>query len=156
MRLLIVAVGERMPGWVDEAFDEYARRMPRKARVELVEVRPERRGGTRTPTQCMTAEAARIQVAIPAQSGRVVLDEHGRDLSTVQLANHLGRWLGEGRDLAFVIGGPDGLAPDIKASADLQIRLSSLTLPHGLVRVLLAEQLYRAVSILDNHPYHRA
>ena len=145
-----------MPGWVDEAFDEYARRMPHKARGELIEVRPERRGATRTPAQCMAAEAARIHAAIPAHSGRIVLDEHGRDLSTVQLTDRLDRWLGEGRDLAFVIGGPDGLAPDIKASADVQIRLSSLTLPHGLVRVLLAEQLYRAVSILDNHPYHRA
>ena len=155
MRLLIVAVGERMPGWVDEAFAEYARRMPRKARIELVEVRPERRGGTRTPAQCMAAEADRIRAAIPAQSRLIVLDERGMDVTTVQLSRHLGRWLEEGREPAFVIGGPDGLAPELKEAAESQLRLSALTLPHGLVRVLLAEQLYRAVSILDNHPYHR-
>lgn len=145
-----------MPDWVDEAFEEYARRMPHKAKVELVEVRPERRGGTRTALQCMTAEATRLQAAIPAQSRRIILDERGRDLNTVQLSDAVGRWLGDGRDVAFIIGGPDGLAPALKETADMQWRLSSLTLPHGLVRVLLAEQLYRAVSILDNHPYHRA
>ena len=155
MRLLIVAVGERVPGWVDEAFADYSRRMPRKARIELIEIRPERRGGSRTPAQCMRAEAARIEAALPPQARRIVLDERGADFTTARLAESLGRWLGKGRDLAFIIGGADGLDPALKSTAELQLRLSSLTLPHALVRVLLAEQLYRAVSILDNHPYHR-
>ncbi len=145
-----------MPAWVDAAFEDYARRMPRKARIELIEVRPERRGATRTATQCMAAEAARIEAAIPSGCRRIVLDERGRDLDTRQLAEAVGRWLGEGCDQAFIIGGADGLAPELKAGAALQLRLSSLTLPHSLARVLLAEQLYRALSILDNHPYHRA
>lgn len=155
MRLLIIAVGERMPGWVDTAFADYAKRMPRKARIELIEVRPERRIGGRTPAQCMAAEAARIEAALPAQCRRIVLDEHGRDLTSTALAARMEHWLGEGRDPAFIIGGPDGLDPALKATADEQLRLSSLTLPHALVRVLLAEQLYRVMSILDNHPYHR-
>lgn len=154
MRLLILAVGERMPGWVDEAFAEYAKRMPRKLRMELTPIRPERRTG-RTAEQCMTAEAARIEAALPAGSRKVVLDERGTDLRTVDLARMLERWQLESRDTAFLIGGPDGLAPELKQRADVQIRLSSLTLPHALCRVLLAEQLYRAASILDNHPYHR-
>lgn len=155
MRLIIVAVGERMPRWIDEGFHEYVRRMPRKARVHLVEIRPERRSGARSAAQCMQAEAGRIEAAIPASALRVVLDERGRDVRTADMAGALEGWLGEGRDVAFLIGGADGLDPTLKNTADLQWRLSSLTLPHGLVRVLLAEQLYRAVSILDNHPYHR-
>ena len=154
MRLLILAVGERMPGWVDEGFAEYAKRMPRKLRMELVTVKPERRSG-RTPEQCMAAEAARIEAALPAGARKVILDERGQDLRTVDLARMLERWQLEGGDTAFLIGGPDGLAPELKQRANSQIRLSSLTLPHALVRVLLAEQLYRAASILDNHPYHR-
>lgn len=154
MRLLILAVGERMPGWVDEAFAEYAKRMPRKLRMELVAVRPERRSG-RTPEQCMTAEAARIEAALPQGNRIVALDERGIDLRTVDLAHMIERWQLDGGDTVFLIGGPDGLAPELKQRANSQIRLSSLTLPHALVRVLLAEQLYRAASILDNHPYHR-
>ena len=145
-----------MPGWVDAAFADYAKRMPRKARIELIEVRPERRGGSRTPAQCMAAEAERIQAVLPPQCRRIVLDECGRDLTSAALAAQLDGWMREGREPALIIGGPDGLDPAFKAAADAQLRLSSLTLPHALVRVLLAEQLYRAVSILDNHPYHRA
>jgi 23S rRNA (pseudouridine1915-N3)-methyltransferase len=155
MRLLVAAVGDRMPRWVDEAFAEYARRFPRKARLELIEVRPERRGASRTVAQSLAAEAKRLADALPAGARRVVLDEGGLDLTTVQLAQRLAAWLAGGRDVAFVIGGPDGLDPAVKHSAELRLRLSSLTLPHALVRVLLAEQLYRALSILDNHPYHR-
>jgi 23S rRNA (pseudouridine1915-N3)-methyltransferase len=155
VRLLVAAVGERMPGWVDAAFADYARRFPRKARLALLEVRPERRGATRTPGQALAAEARRIDAALPAECLRVALDERGRDLTTVQLASLVDDWLGGGRDVGFLIGGPDGLDPGLKARADLQLRLSSLTLPHALVRVLLAEQLYRALMVLDNHPYHR-
>lgn len=155
MRLLVAAVGERMPGWVDAAFADYARRFPRKARLALVEVRPERRGATRTAGQALAAEARRIDAALPAACLRVALDERGRDLTTAQLARLVDGWLGSGRDVGFLIGGPDGLDPGLKAGADIQLRLSSLTLPHALVRVLLAEQLYRALMVLDNHPYHR-
>jgi 23S rRNA (pseudouridine1915-N3)-methyltransferase len=155
VRLLVVAVGERMPGWVDAAFADYARRFPRKAPLALVEVRPEKRGATRTPAQAMAAEAKRIDAALPAGCLRVALDERGRDLTTAQLARLLDGWLAAGRDVGFLIGGPDGLDAGLKARADLQLRLSSLTLPHALVRVLLAEQLYRALMVLDNHPYHR-
>jgi len=144
-----------MPGWVDEAFAEYARRFPRKAQLALAEIRPEKRGPTRIPAQAMAAEAKRIDAALPGGCLRVALDERGRDLTTAQLARLLDGWLAGGRDVGFLIGGPDGLDPGLKARADLQLRLSSLTLPHALVRVLLAEQLYRALTVLDNHPYHR-
>ena len=155
MRLLVVAVGERMPGWVDAAFAEYAQRFPRTARLELVQIRPEKRGPTRTAAQAMAGEAGRIEAALPPRCRRVALDERGRDLATPALARLVDGWLADGRDVAFLVGGPDGLAPGLKTGAELQLRLSSLTLPHALVRVLIAEQLYRALTILDNHPYHR-
>jgi 23S rRNA (pseudouridine1915-N3)-methyltransferase len=155
MKLLVVAVGARMPHWVDEGFADYARRFPRKARLALVEVRPEKRGPTRTAAQALAGEAKRIAAALPPGCRRVVLDERGRDVTTAALARLLEGWLGEGRDCAFLVGGPDGLDPGLKRPGDLQLRLSSLTLPHAIVRILLAEQLYRALSILDNHPYHR-
>ncbi len=155
MRLIVAAVGERMPGWVDEAFAEYAKRFPRKAHLELVEVRPEKRGATRTVAQALAAEAERLAARLPAGCRRVALDERGRELTTRELATLVGRWLADGRDVALLVGGPDGLDPALKAAAEVQLRLSSLTLPHALVRVLLAEQLYRALAILDNHPYHR-
>jgi 23S rRNA (pseudouridine1915-N3)-methyltransferase len=156
MRLIVAAVGDRMPRWVDEGFAEYARRFPPKARLELVAVRPEPRGATRTVAQALAAESRRLLARLPAGCRRAVLDERGRELTSVALARLIERWLAEGRDAAFLVGGPDGLDPALKASAEVQLRLSSLTLPHALVRVLLAEQLYRALAILDNHPYHRA
>lgn len=155
MKLLVVAVGERMPHWVDEGFADYARRFPRQARLALAEVRPEKRGPTRTVAQALAGEAKRIGAALPPGCRRVVLDERGRDLTTAALARLLEGWLGEGRDCAFLVGGPDGLDPGLKRAGDLTLRLSSLTLPHAIVRIVLAEQLYRALSILDNHPYHR-
>jgi 23S rRNA (pseudouridine1915-N3)-methyltransferase len=155
VKLVVVAVGERMPGWVDDAFADYARRFPRETPLSLVEIRPERRGATRTAAQAVAGEAKRIEAALPPGCYRVALDERGRDVTTLQLARLLEGWRAGGRDVALLIGGPDGLDPGLKAGADLQLRLSSLTLPHALVRVLLAEQLYRAASVLDNHPYHR-
>jgi len=155
MKLVVVAVGERMPRWVDEGFADYARRFPRKARLTLAEVRPEKRGPTRTVAQVLAGEARRIEAALPPGCRRVVLDERGRDVATPALARLLEGWLAEGRDLAFLVGGPDGLDPALKRPGDLALRLSSLTLPHAIVRIVLAEQLYRALSILDNHPYHR-
>jgi 23S rRNA (pseudouridine1915-N3)-methyltransferase len=156
MRLLVVAVGARMPGWIDEAFDEYAKRMPRGMKTELVEIRPEPRSSGKPAEQLMAAEAARLSRAVPRGALRVALDERGREITTPELARWLDARRQEGRDVAFLVGGADGLAPEVKRGADAVLRLSAMTLPHGLARVLLAEQLYRAAAILENHPYHRA
>ena len=156
MRLFILAVGHKMPGWIETAFTEYAKRMPPELRIELKEIKPEQRSQSRTAETVMAAEAQRIDAALPRGCRLVCLDERGQDLTTMRLAQSLTGWQQDGRDVAFVIGGADGLDPALKARADTLIRLSSLTLPHGMVRVLLAEQLYRAWSINANHPYHRA
>ena len=155
MRFLIVAVGDKLPAWADAAFSEYAKRMPRHARIELIPVRPEPRRGNRGAERCMAAEAARITAALPSGARRIVLDERGRDVTTRALAALVERWQSDGADRAFLIGGADGLDPALARGAEATLRLSALTLPHALARVLLAEQLYRAVSILGNHPYHR-
>ncbi len=155
MKLWVVAVGTRMPGWVDEAFNDYARRMPRDLRIELIEVRPEPRSGGKSTAQLLEAEGGRIGRAVPRGASRVALDERGRELGTAGFARWLTAQRRDGRDIAFLIGGADGLAPATKSGAELVLRLSAMTLPHGLARVLLAEQLYRASSILHNHPYHR-
>ncbi|AOJ69524.1 MULTISPECIES: 23S rRNA (pseudouridine(1915)-N(3))-methyltransferase RlmH [Burkholderia] len=156
MKLHIVAVGHKMPGWIATGFDEYAKRMPPELRIELREVKPELRSGSRTAESVMAAEKQRIEAALPKHARVVALDERGRDWTTMQLAQALPAWQQDGRDVAFVIGGADGLDPELKSRAELLLRVSSLTLPHGMVRVLLAEQLYRAWSITQNHPYHRA
>lgn len=155
MRLLVVAVGTRMPDWVAGRFAEYARRMPRATPLVLSEIKPEPRGAGRSAAQLCEAEATRIEAVLPTGCRRVMLDERGADVSTAALAQRLAAWRAEGRDVALVIGGPDGLAARLRASADETLRLSSLTLPHALARVVLAEALYRAASVLANHPYHR-
>ena len=155
MKLLIVAVGTRMPGWVEEAYGEFAKRMPRELPLHLVEVKAEPRTTGKPADALMAAEAQRIVATLPARCRRVVLDERGADVTTRQLAERLAGWMEQGDDVAIIIGGPDGLAQDLKAGADERLRLSSLTLPHAMVRVLLAEQLYRAMSLTKNHPYHR-
>jgi len=155
MKLWVVAVGVQMPRWVNEAFDEYAKRMPRALRIELVEVRPEPRSGGKPIAKLLEAEAARLSRAVPRDASRVALDERGRELSTAEFARWLEVQRRDARDTAFLIGGADGLAPATKSGAQLLLSLSAMTLPHGLARVLLAEQLYRASSILHNHPYHR-
>ncbi|ANQ86769.1 rRNA large subunit methyltransferase [Azoarcus olearius] len=155
MKLLVVAVGHRMPAWVDAGFDEFARRMPRELPLQLIEVKAEPRTSGKPVEAMMAAEAARIEAVLPPRCRRVVLDERGGDLTTVALARRLEAWQGEGEDVAFIVGGPDGLAPSLKASAAESLRLSSLTLPHALVRPLLAEALYRAWTVTRNHPYHR-
>lgn len=155
MRLIVAAVGTRMPGWVEEGWREFAKRLPRDCPLELVEVKAEPRTSGKTTAVMMAAEAERLRAALPARHRLVVLDEHGADLTTKQLAERLQKWMGEGDDVAFAIGGPDGLDPAFKAEAREKIRLSSLTLPHALVRPLLAEALYRAWSLLHHHPYHR-
>ncbi len=154
MRLTILAVGDKLPAWADSATAEYLKRMPREARVELVAVKPEKR--TSQPALTLKqAEAARILDKLPAGSRLVALDEHGRQVTTRELADLLARWLESGQDTCLVIGGADGLAPAILEKAESTLALSRLTLPHAFARVLLAEQLYRAVSLLNNHPYHR-
>ena len=156
MRLQVLAVGTRMPAWVDAAFSEYAKRMPRHLPLELVELRAEPRESGKPAEVLCRAEGARMAQALPQGCLKVALDEHGREFTTEAFSKWLERSSGEGRDIAFLIGGADGLSPEIRKAADLTLRLSAFTLPHGLARVVLAEQLYRAVSILQNHPYHRA
>ncbi|WP_459618073.1 23S rRNA (pseudouridine(1915)-N(3))-methyltransferase RlmH [Bordetella sp. 2513F-2] len=156
MKLIVAAVGTRMPGWVETAWDDYAKRLPPDCALELREIKPEPRTTGKTPAQMMAAEARRIEAALPAGALRLALDERGRDLTTAGLARQLEQWRGGGRDVAFLVGGPDGLDADLKHASDGQLRLSSLTLPHPMVRVLLAEQLYRAWAIMTGHPYHRA
>lgn len=155
MRLIVAAVGTRMPGWVAEGFEEFARRLPRDCPLDLVEVRAEPRSTGKTPAVMMSLEAERLLAALPPRCRRVVLDERGEDLSTRQLSERLAQWMREGDDVAFLVGGPDGLDPALKQGAHERIRLSSLTLPHALVRPLLAEALYRAWTLMNNHPYHR-
>jgi len=155
LKLYIVAVGNKAPAWVVDGYTEYAKRMPPEARVELIEVKPEPREAGKTPAQMMAAEARRILAAVSAGAKLVALDERGKDLSTRDLAARISTWQREGDDIALVIGGPDGLADEVKSRAVLLLRLSSLTLPHALVRVILAEALYRAVSLNQGHPYHR-
>ena len=155
MQLVIAAVGHRMPAWIEDGFGEYAKRMPPECRIHLKEIKPVERSGSRTAETVMAQERAKIEAAIPKGSRVIALDERGKDLTTVQLSQLLSQWRQDGRDVTFVIGGADGLDGGFKASADMLVRISSLTLPHGMVRVLLAEQLYRAWSITQILPYLR-
>ncbi|HCE08127.1 MAG TPA: 23S rRNA (pseudouridine(1915)-N(3))-methyltransferase RlmH [Oxalobacteraceae bacterium] len=155
MQLIIAAVGHKMPAWIEAGFSEYAKRMPSECRFHLKEIKPVERSASKTAETAMALERARIEAILPKGTRIIALDEHGRDLTTVQLSQLLTQWQQDGRDVTFVIGGADGLDAQFKARADQLIRVSSLTLPHGMVRVLLAEQLYRAWSITQNHPYHR-
>ena len=155
MKLVVAAVGHRMPSWVDDGFAEYAKRMPREMPIELLAVKAEPRTSGKPVEAMMAAEAERLRAALPAQCRRIVLDERGEDMTTVGLAKRMSDWAREGDDIAFVIGGPDGLDASFKKNAHETFRLSSLTLPHGMVRVILAEALYRAHTLLKGHPYHR-
>jgi len=154
MKLVIVAVGQRMPDWAQTAYDDYAKRFPPDCRVEIKTVKTEPRG-SKTLETLLSAERARIEAAIPKGARVVVLDERGSQLTTVALAQQLRQWQMGGDDVVLVIGGPDGLDPAFKANAQLRMRLSDMTLPHALARVILIEQLYRAWSVNANHPYHR-
>jgi 23S rRNA (pseudouridine1915-N3)-methyltransferase len=156
MQLAILAVGQRMPRWVDDAFGEYAKRLPPEMRIALTELKAEPRSASRDAARVMAIEAERITQALPRGARLVILDERGDALDTHALATRIEAWRGDGRDVAFVIGGADGLDPALKQRADERLRLSSLTLPHGLARVLLAEALYRAWTVTSGHPYHRA
>jgi len=154
MKLVVVAVGLRVPAWAQTAWDDYAKRFPPELRVELKPVKTEPRA-SRTLENLLAAERQRIEAAVPKGAHVVALDERGTAVSTVGLAGRLKAWQGQGGDVALVIGGPDGLEPAFRQAAHERMRLSDLTLPHAMVRVLLVEQLYRAWSINANHPYHR-
>lgn len=155
MKLLIVSVGHKMPDWITQGFNEYAKRMPREAKVDLLEIKPEPRTSGKTIEHIMQAEAQRILHALPASCMCIALDERGTAPTTRQLAAQMQDWMRAGQDVAFIIGGADGLHGTIKQKAQQLMALSALTLPHAFVRVLLAEQLYRAYSLMHNHPYHR-
>ncbi|MBI5429454.1 MAG: 23S rRNA (pseudouridine(1915)-N(3))-methyltransferase RlmH [Nitrosomonadales bacterium] len=155
MKLMIVSVGHKMPDWITAGFNEYAKRMPREAQIVLMEIKPEPRTTGKTTAQIMEAEAQRIFSALPQNCLRIALDERGAQPTTKQLSAQLEDWMQGGRDVAFIVGGADGLHDTVKQAAQQLLALSTLTLPHAFVRVLLAEQLYRAHSLMHNHPYHR-
>lgn len=153
--MTILAVGHKMPAWIQDGFDEYARRMPPEIRVELVELKPEERGAARDAARAKAAEGERILGALPKGATLLALDERGKAITTQGLSVMLSQWMRDAAQPAFAIGGADGHSDALRERADKLISLSALTLPHGLVRVVLAEQLYRAWSILARHPYHR-
>jgi 23S rRNA (pseudouridine1915-N3)-methyltransferase len=154
MNLRVVALGHRMPAWVTAGWDEYARRLPREFVLELVALKPESRESGKPVARLLAAEAVRIAAACKGAL-TVALDERGRAWTTRDLADRIARWRDDARDVAFVIGSADGLAEAVKRDAQAVVAMSAMTLPHALVRVLLAEQLYRATSLLAGHPYHR-
>jgi 23S rRNA (pseudouridine1915-N3)-methyltransferase len=154
MRLGILAVGHKLPDWVAQGCAEYIKRMPRELPLAVTEIKPEPRG-SKTREQLLAAEKTRLQAALQGFSRIVVLDERGTDLTTLKLAQRLEDWMRDGGDTAFIIGGADGIDESLKQQAHEMIRLSSLTLPHAMARLILCEQLYRALSVVRNHPYHR-
>lgn len=151
----MIAVGTRPPPWVREACADYTRRLGSRLKLTLVEIAPGQRSAGQSPRKAIEAESHRLMAALQQGEWVVALDERGTQMSTRELADWLGGRMREGSDLAFLIGGPDGLAAEVRARSDESMALSRLTLPHALARVVLAEQLYRAVSILNHHPYHR-
>jgi len=155
VKIRILAVGTRMPAWVDAGANDYLRRLPAQFRTAIEEIRPVRRSAG-AEARAVVEEGARILESLSRTDFAVALDVRGRSMSTEQLAQWLGERMRDGRDLAFIIGGADGLSQPCLARCELQWSLSPLTFPHGLVRVLLVEQLYRATSLLQGHPYHRA
>lgn len=156
LRVKLIAVGTRMPSWVKEGYAEYAERLPRECRLELIEIPVAERGKNADVARLRQAEGARILKSVRRDDRVIALDERGESLTTLQWAQVLREWMAGGRDAALLIGGPDGHAPEVLQRADRRWSLSKLTLPHALVRVLVAEQLYRAWSVTAGHPYHRA
>ena len=155
MKITVIAVGIRQPAWADSAIEDYVGRFPKEWNVVIKAVKPELRAGQST-SKIMQLEAERIRSAIPDHSLVIALDEHGKDLTTMDFSKKFRQWRDSGESVAFIIGGADGLDPEIKTKAHMLMRLSSMTLPHAMARVLLVEQIYRAYSILTNHHYHRA
>jgi 23S rRNA (pseudouridine1915-N3)-methyltransferase len=155
MRVKVIAVGARLPGWQQQGFQEYARRLPKECTMALTEIPAAVRTKSRPTQQAIRKESDRMLAAVANNDYVIALDQPGTRFSSEELAGRLDTWLGQGRDLAMLIGGADGLSDACRARAELRWSLSDLTLPHGLVRVLVAEQIYRAWSILRGHPYHR-
>lgn len=156
MRVHLLAVGIRMPDWVEAGFAEYAGRLPAECSLVLREIPPERRGKNADIERLRLKEGERLLAAVPKGARIIALDVTGRPWCTEQLAERLGAWMQDGRDVALLVGGPDGLSADCLAQAETRWSLSPLTFPHPLVRIVVAEQLYRAWSIIAGHPYHRA
>ena len=156
MQVHLIAVGTRMPAWVTTGYNEYARRMPRECSLKLIEIPLSKRRKTQSALKNRQEEGRAMLAAVPGQATLIALDVRGKAWSTESLSTRLQQWLQGGRDIALLVGGPDGLADECLARADLRWSLSPLTLPHALVRVLLAEQLYRAWTVIQGHPYHRA
>jgi len=155
MHIHILAVGQKMPAWVSTGYDEFIKRLPKEFTPQLKEIPPGRRSKNSDLKRAIEEESERILQAIPKDCLVVALDERGKSWTTRQLAEQMSDWTSSGRDVALVVGGPDGLSAEVKQRAELTWSLSALTLPHALVRVVLAEQLYRAWSLITNHPYHR-
>lgn len=155
MKVWLLTVSHKQPGWVLDGTADYERRLPREWSFRIVVVKPEARAGTTPTARVQSAEAQRLRAALPKGAIVVALDERGESWSSTDLAQRLARWQQQGRDLAFVAGGADGLLPELTAAADVRLSLSAMTLPHGLVRVVLVEQLWRAASLLRGHPYHK-
>ena len=155
MQLVVAAVGQRMPGWVQQAWTDYARRLPRELSLELREIPLAKRSRNAAVDRLRSAEGTALLAAIPAGYRTLALDERGREWTTQELAGRLEDWMREERGVGFLVGGPDGLSGECRERADDVWSLGRLTLPHPLVRVILAEQLYRAWTITRNHPYHR-
>lgn len=156
MRIHLLAVGKRMPQWVNAGFDDYARRLPPECRLQLTEIAPGRRGKGQDPLRAIADEGRHMRSLVRNGARVIALDERGEPWSSTELATRLEDWLAHAPDVCLLVGGPDGLAADCRASAHAAWSLSRLTLPHALVRIVVAEQIYRAWSILKNHPYHRA
>ena len=156
MRISLISVGQRMPAWVEQGFNEYAKRLPRDCALKLIELPAYKRTKNTVTNVAMQSEGEKILAAIPKNNVVVVLDERGATWSTLQLAEQMKKWALSGDDVSLVVGGADGLADAVKAKASKLWSLSALTLPHPLVRVIVAEQIYRAWSVMNHHPYHRA
>lgn len=155
MVIHFITVGQKMPKWVQDGYAEYAKRLPKSCALNLVELPMAQRGKTGSVDKYKAEEAKRILAAIPKGAKLIVLDEHGQQVTTKQLADKLEDWLGSGQDVALIVGGPDGLEKELIQQAEWKWGLSKLTMPHPMVRILVAEQIYRAYSVINNHPYHR-
>lgn len=155
MRIQIVAIGDRMPGWVQEGYNEYLKRIGAGLNVELVEISPEKRGKSSDIKRIMEKEADRMRQSISKNSYVVALVKEGKAWSTEKLADNIAGWQQDGTNISILIGGPEGMTPELLQQADARISFSAMTFPHPIVRIILAEQLYRAYSILNNHPYHK-
>jgi len=155
MKIYIIAVGHKMPGWIEQGFNEYIKRLPREISFHLIEIKPEKRSTGKTIEQLLLIESERILAMLPEVCRMIVLDEKGHQCTTIEFSGIIQQWMLESTAIAFIIGSADGLHQRIKDNAHKLMALSKLTLPHAMVRILLAEQLYRAITLLQGHPYHR-